>query len=59
MTTQRFPTWTNCIIYIDTGKKPTREEIIEQIWEDAKNPNLLWSDEESFLRYLLRKWSKK
>lgn len=58
MITQQFPTWTKhmCIIYVDTGRKPTIEEIYEQIWEDAMNPNLLWNDEDAFLRHLIRKW---
>ena len=55
MTTQRFPTCTKhmCIIYIDTGKKPTREEIIEHMMYQEP----LISDEEAFLRHLIRKWS--
>jgi len=54
MTEKRFPTWTKhmCIIYVDTGKKPTREEIIEQMM--CQEP--LISDEEAFLRHLIRKW---
>ena len=41
-----------CIIYVDTGKKPTRKEIIEQMM----NQELVISDEEAFLRHLVRKW---
>lgn len=41
-----------CIIYVDTGRKPTREEIIEQMM----NQEPLISDEEAFLRHLRRKW---
>ena len=40
------------IIYVDTGKKPTREEIIEQIM--SREPII--SDEEAFLRHLIRKY---
>lgn len=54
MTDKRFPTWTKHmgIIYVDTGKKPTREEIIEQMMNDKS----LISDEEAFERHLIRKW---
>lgn len=56
MTEKRFPTWTRhmCIIYVDTGKKPTREEIIEQIM----NQEPIINDEEAFLRHLTRKWNE-
>lgn len=52
--TEQFPTWTKhmCIIYVDTGKKPTRKEIIEQMM----NQEPIISDEEAFLRHLIRKW---
>ena len=51
---KRFPTWTKhmCIIYVDTKKKPTKEEIIEQMM----NQEPIISDEEAFLRHLIRKW---
>ena len=54
--TEQFPTWTKhmCIIYVDTGKKPTREEIIEQMM----NQEPIISDEEAFLRHLIRKWGE-
>lgn len=46
------------IVYIDTGKKLIIEEINEQLWRDAHNPKMINNDEERFLNYLLRKWSK-
>ena len=51
----RFPTWAKhmSIVYVDTKKKLTREEIIEQMM----NQEPLISDEEAFLRHLIRKWS--
>ena len=54
MTKKRFPTWTKhmCIIYVNTGKKPTREEIIEQMM----NQKPVISDEEAFLRHLIREY---
>lgn len=54
MTKKRFLTWTKHmgIIYVDTGKKPTREEIIKQMI--CQEP--LISDEEAVLRHLIRKW---
>ena len=54
--TERFPTWTKHmnIIYVDTGEKLTREKIIEQMI----NQEPLISDEEAFLRHLMRKWIK-
>lgn len=54
MTEKQFPTWTKhmCIIYVDTEKKPTRKEIIEQMM----NQEPIISDEEAFLRHLTRKW---
>lgn len=56
MTEKRFPTWTKhmSIIYVDTGKKPTRKEIIKQMM--CQEP--LISDEEAFLRHLIRKWGE-
>ena len=56
MTEKPFPTWTKhmCIIYVDNGKKPTREEIIEQMM----NQESIICDEEAFLRHLIRKWAK-
>lgn len=53
MTEKQFPTWTKymSIIYVDTGKKPTREDIIEQML----NQEPFISDEEAFLRHLIRK----
>ena len=55
MIEKRFPSWTEhmCIIYVDTGEKPTREKIIEQMM----NQESIISDEEAFLKYLIRKWS--
>lgn len=54
MSEKRFPTWTKhiCIICVDAGKKSTREEIIEQMM--CQEP--LISDEEAFLKHLIRKW---
>ena len=53
MTEKQFPTFTKymSIIYVDTGKKPTREDIIEQML----NQEQFISDEEAFLRHLIRK----
>ena len=53
MTEKQFPTFTKymSIIYVDTGKKPTREDIIEQML----NQEPFISDEEAFLRHLIRK----
>ena len=39
-------------MYVDTGKKPTRKEIIKQMMYQKP----LISDEEGFLRHLIRKW---
>lgn len=44
------------VIYVDTGRKHTIEEIYEQLWMDAMNPELCWNDEEAFLNHLIRKW---
>lgn len=54
MIAKRFLSWTKHmgIIYVDTGKKPTREEIIEQMM----NQEPIISDEDAFLRHLIRKW---
>lgn len=46
------------VLYINTDKKPSREEILEQLWRDMRNPNLIFEDELAFLNHLLRKWSK-
>ena len=56
MTEKRFPTWTKymCIIYVDTEKISTREEIIKQMM----NQEPLISDEEAFLRHLIRRWGE-
>jgi len=56
MTEKGFFTWTKhmCIIYVNTGKKHTREEIIKQMMCQE----LLISDEEAFLRHLVRKWGE-
>lgn len=43
-----------CIIYVDTGKKPTMEDIIQQMMCQES----LISDEEAFLRHLIRKWRR-
>ena len=53
MTEKRFPTVLKNVIFVDTGRKPTREEIIKQMI----NQEPLISDEEAFERYLIRKWS--
>ena len=54
MIEKRFPTWTKhmCIIYVDTGQKPTRKEIIKQMM----NQEPIISDEEAFLRHLIMEW---
>lgn len=46
------------VLYVNTDKKPSREEILEQLWRDMRNPNLIFDDELAFLNHLLRKWSK-
>ena len=53
MTEKQFPTFTKhmSIIYVDTGKKPTREDIIEQML----NQEPFISDEEAFVRHLISK----
>ena len=53
MTEKQFPTFTKymSIIYVDTGKNLTREDIIEQML----NQEPFISDEEAFLRHLIRK----
>lgn len=53
---ERFPTWTKhmCIIYVSTGKKLTRKEIIEQMM----NQEPVINDGEAFLRHLIRKYDK-
>ena len=45
-------------IIIDTGRKPSIEEIKEQLWRDAMNDDLIFDDEIAFLRHLLRKWGR-
>lgn len=57
MNERQFPTWAKhmSILYIDNGEKPTREEILEQMM----NQEPMISDEEAFLRHLIRKWSDK
>lgn len=52
MTEKRFPTILNHIIFVDTGRKPSREEIKEQLM----NQKPLISDEKAFERHLIRKW---
>lgn len=42
------------ILYIDTGKKPTRKEILEQMM----NQKPIISDEEAFLKHLIKEWKK-
>ena len=56
MTESQFPTCMKYmgIIYVDTGKKLTREEIIKQMM--CQEP--LINDEEAFLRHLIRKWGE-
>lgn len=53
MTEKRFPTILNHVAFVDTGKKPSIEEIKNQL----KNQEPLISDEEAFERYLIMKWS--
>lgn len=53
MTEKRFFTILNHVIFVDTGKKPSIEEIKNQLM----NQEHLISDEEAFERYLIRKWS--
>lgn len=53
MTEKQFSTVLENVIFVDTGRKLTREEIIKQM----VNQEPLISDEEAFLRYLIRKWS--
>lgn len=51
---KRFPSILNRVIFIDTGHKPTREEIIEQMM--TQKPII--SDEEAFEKHLIRKHTK-
>lgn len=51
---RQFPRILEHIIFIDTGQKPSRYEIIDQMM----NQEPLISDEEAFLRYLIRKWNR-
>lgn len=53
MTEKRFPTILNHVTFVDTGKKPSIEEIKKQLM----NQEPLISDEEAFERYLIRKWT--
>ena len=52
MTEKRFPTILNHVVFVDTGKKPSMEEIKKQLM----NQEPLMSDEEAFERHLIRKW---
>ena len=52
MTEKRFLTILNHVIFVDTEKKSSIEEIKNQL----KNQEPLISDEEVFERYLIRKW---
>lgn len=52
MTEKRFPSIISNVIFVDTGKKPSIEEIKKQLI----NQPLIISDEEAFERHLLRKW---
>ena len=56
MSEEQFPTWTKHmgIIWVDNDEKPTREEILEQMM----NQEPIISDEEAFLRHLIKEWSK-
>ena len=47
----------NGITLVDTGKKPSREEILKQLKENALKYEP-YSDEIGFERYLIRKWCK-
>ena len=52
MTEKRFPTVLNHFIIVNTGKKPSKEEIKHQLM----NQEPLITDEEAFERHLVRKW---
>ena len=47
------------VIYIDTGRKLSIEEMKEQLWRDAMNPYvmLMLDDELCFLNHLARKYN--
>lgn len=49
---KRFPTILNHVIFVDNNKKPSIEEVKEQLM----NQEPLISDEEAFERHLIRKW---
>lgn len=51
MTEKRFPTILNHVTFVDTGKKPSIEEIKKQLI----NQEPLISDEEAFERHLFDK----
>lgn len=53
MTEKDFP---RCILFINTGKKPTLEEFKEQVMMMMTQEPLI-SDEEAFERHLIRKWT--
>ncbi len=44
-------------IFIDTGRKPSIEEIKEQLLRDAMRDDFIFDDEMAFENYLLWKWS--
>lgn len=51
---KQFPAILSVVTFIDTGRKPTREEIIKQM--TTQKPMI--SDEEAFERHLIRKYIK-
>lgn len=53
MTEKRFPNIISNVIFVDTGKKPSIEEIKNQMMYQKP----LISDEDAFLRHLMRKWN--
>jgi len=57
MTEKRFPTILTHVIFVDTGKKPSIEEIKNQLMNQLKNQEQVISDEEAFERHLIRKWN--
>ena len=52
MIEKRFPSILERVIFVDTGRKLTREEIIKQMI----NQEPIINDEEAFLRHLIRRW---
>lgn len=52
MSEKRFPSIISNVIFVDTGKKPSIEEIKHQLM----NQKPLISDEKAFERHLMRKW---